>query len=96
MRRTLTEALRRQIAAASPAPAEEPEAPVWKPGLGEEAEPPAAVRPPREEPETAAPAIRTRPAAEGEIRRTGARAPEPDPRKLLPYERRRRPWTLFR
>ena len=34
MRRTLTEALRRQITAAAPAPMEEAEAPVWKPGLG--------------------------------------------------------------
>ena len=51
MRRTLDAALRRQIRAAAPAPAEEPDAPVWKPGFGEEAEPPAAVRLPGEEPE---------------------------------------------
>ena len=51
MRRTLDTALRRQIRAAAPAPAEEPTAPVWKPGFGEEAEPPAAVRLPGEEPE---------------------------------------------
>ena len=44
MRRTLDAALRRQIRAAAPAPAEEPAAPVWKPDFGEEAEPPAAVR----------------------------------------------------
>ena len=31
MRRTLDAALRRQIRAAAPAPAEEPDAPVWKP-----------------------------------------------------------------
>ena len=50
MRRTLDAALRRQIRAAAPAPAEEPDVPVWKPGFGEEAEPPAAVRLPGEEP----------------------------------------------
>ena len=37
MRRTLDAALRRQIRAAAAAPAEEPDAPVWKPGFGEEA-----------------------------------------------------------
>lgn len=96
MRRTLTEALRRQITAAAPAPMEEAEAPVWKPGLGEEAEVPAPVRPPREDPAEDAPAQRARPDAEGSVRRAGARAPEPDPQGLLPYERRKRPWTLYR
>lgn len=50
MRRTLDAALRRQIRAAAPVPAEDPDAPVWKPGFGEEADPPAAVRLPGEEP----------------------------------------------
>lgn len=58
MRRTLDAALRRQIRAAAPAPAEEPDVPVWKPGFGEEAEPPAAVRLPGEEPEESTPAKR--------------------------------------
>ena len=96
MARTLAEALRRQVAAAAPAPAEEAEAPVWKPGPGEEAEVPAAVRPPREEEAAPAPAKRARPAAEGAVHLAGARAPVPDPEGLLPYERRRRPWTQYR
>ena len=82
MRRTLDVALRRQIRAA--APAEEPAVPVWKPGFGEEVEPPAAVRLPGEEPEESTPAKRGRPAAEGLIRRAGAQAPVPDPQGLLP------------
>lgn len=65
MRRTLDTALRRQIRAAAPAPAEEPTAPVWKPGFGEEAEPPAAVRLPGEEPEESTPAKRGRPGGGG-------------------------------
>ena len=96
MRRTLDVALRRQIRAAAPAPAEEPAVPVWKPGFGEEAEPPAAVRLPGEEPEESAPAKRGCPAAEGVIRRAGAKAPVPDPQGLLPYERRNRRWTPYR
>ena len=64
MRRTLDTALRRQIRAAAPAPAEEPAVPVWKPGFGEEAEPPDAVRLPGVEPEESTPATRGRPAAE--------------------------------
>lgn len=96
MRRTLDTALRRQIRAAAPAPAEEPTAPVWKPGFGEEAEPPAAVRLPGEEPEESTPAKRGRPAAEGVIRRAEAKAPVPDPQGLLPYERRNRRWTPYR
>ena len=83
MRRTLDAALRRQIRAAAPAPAEE-------------AEPPAAVRLPGEEPEESTPAKRGRPAAEGLIRRAGAKAPVPDPQGLLPYERRNRRWTPYR
>lgn len=79
MRRTLDAALRRQIRAAAPAPAEEPAAPVWKPGFGEEAEPPAAVRLPGEEPEENTPAKRGVRAAEGLIRRAGAKAPVPGP-----------------
>lgn len=65
MRRTLDAALRRQIRAAAPAPAEEPAVPVWKPGFGEEAEPPAAVRLPGEEPEESAPAKRGCPGGGG-------------------------------
>ena len=89
MRRTLDTALRRQIRAAAPAPAEEPAAPVWKPGFEEETEPPDAVRAPQEEPEESTPAKRRRPAAE-------AKAPVPDPQGLLPYERRNRRWTPYR
>ena len=96
MRRTLDAALRRQIRAAAPAPAEESAAPVWKPGFGEEAEPPAAVRLSGEEPEESTPATRGRPAAEGLIRRAEAKAPVPDPQGLLPYERRNRRWTPYR
>ena len=92
MRRTLDAALRRQIRAAAPAPAEEPDVPVWKPGFGEEAEPPAAVRLPGEEPEESAPAKRGRPAAEGLIRRAGAKAPVPDPQGCLLYTSRRKPF----
>lgn len=96
MRRTLDAALRRQMAAAAPAPVEEPAAPVWKPGFGEEAESPSAVRTPQVEPEEFTPVSRVRPAAEGLIRRTAAKAPSPDPQGLLPYERRNRRWTPYR
>lgn len=96
MRRTLDTALRRQIRAAAPAPAEEPAAPVWKPGFEEETEPPDAVRAPQEEPEESTPAKRRCPAAEGLIRRAEAKAPVPDPQGLLPYERRNRRWTPYR
>lgn len=96
MRRTLDAALRRQIRAAAPAPAEEPDAPVWKPGFGEEAEPPAAVRLPGEEPEENTPAKRGRPGGGGTDPPAGAKAPVPDPQGLLPYERRNRRWTPYR
>ena len=51
---------------------------------------------PQKEPEESAPAKRGRPAAEGVIRRAGAKAPVPDPQGLLPYERRNRRWTPYR
>lgn len=79
MRRTLDAALRRQIRAAGPRPGGRTRCPGVEAGFGEEAEPPAAVRLPGEEPEESTPAKRGRPAAEGLIRRAGAKAPVPGP-----------------
>lgn len=79
MRRTLDTALRRQIRAAAPAPAEEPDAPVWKPGFGEEAEPPAAVRLPGEEPEESTLTKRGRPGGGGTDPPDRSKAPVPGP-----------------
>ena len=96
MRRTLDAALRRQIRAAAPVPAEDPDAPVWKPGFGGGADPPAAGGRPGGGGGESTPAKRGCPAAEGLIRRAGAKAPVPDPQGLLPYERRNRRWTPYR
>lgn len=97
MRPALTEAMRRQRAAAAPsAPETDLPAVSWRAPAAPEPDAPARVRPVFETDSVRESAFRPAPAAEAAVRAAAVPVLPENPGGLLPFERREQRWILYR